>query len=264
MRNILEKFKSGEIPLNEVENGIKVLAIEKIENMAKLDIGHEFRQGRPEIIDSEGKRPEDITKIAVGILRNKGRVIISHAMSKMTDTIINRITANFSLGEVQVDSRARVIIIKKKNFVLKKTGGKVGILTAGTSDIPVAEEAFVIAEEMGCKVIAAYDVGVDAIQRLYPALKMMIENEVDVAIVIAGKEASLPNVVAGNVDFPVIGVPTSIGSGFGGKGIGALMSMLLACSRGIAVVNIDCGLEAAIIASLFANRVARFRNKCSL
>jgi hypothetical protein len=152
-----------------------------------------------------------------------------------------------------------MIVIKKKSFEVKRSGGKVGILTAGTSDISVAEEAKVVAEEMGCEVITAYDVGVAGIHRLFSPLKEMIGTDVDVVIVVAGREGALPSVVAGLVDVPVIAVPTSVGYGLGERGVSALMAMLQACSLGIAVVNIDGGVAAGAAAALIANRVAKFK-----
>jgi hypothetical protein len=159
-----------------------------------------------------------------------------------------------------VNKKARIMVIKKKDLIFESYDGKVGILTAGTSDIPIAEEARVVAEEMGCTVFTAYDVGVAALHRLLQPLKELIQNDVDSLIVVAGREGALPSVVAGLVDIPVIGVPTSIGYGLGEKGISALMAMLQACSLGLAVVNIDGGVAAGAIAALIANRVAKARN----
>ena len=138
---------------------------------------------------------------------------------------------------------------------------RIGILTAGTSDIQVAEEARIIVEEMGCRVITAYDVGVTGIHRLIPPLKEMIAGDVDVLIVVAGREGALPTVVAGMVDLPVIAVPTSVGYGLGEKGISALIAMLQSCSLGLAVVNIDGGVAAGAIAAMIANRIAKFKRK---
>jgi len=155
-----------------------------------------------------------------------------------------------------LNERARMVVLKDKGFKVSRTGGKIGIVSAGTSDIPVAEEAKAVAEEMGCEVLTAYDVGVAGLHRLFPPLKEMITEGVDVMVVVAGREAALTSVVAGLVEVPVIGVPTSIGYGFGSGGTSALMSMLQACPLGIAVVNIDGGVAAGAMAALIANRVA--------
>ena len=131
-------------------------------------------------------------------------------------------------------------------------GQKIGVLTAGTSDIPVAEEAAITAEVMGCSVIRGYDVGVAGIHRLLEPLKDMIQQDVACVIVVAGMEGALPSVVAGMVGVPVIGVPTSIGYGLGAGGIGALTTMLQSCSPGLVVVNIDNGFNAGATAALIA------------
>ena len=125
----------------------------------------------------------------------------------------------------------------------------------------MAEEARIVAEEMGCEVTTTYDVGVAGIHRILSPLMNMINKDVDVLIVIAGREGALPSVVASMIDIPIIGVPTSIGYGFGGNGVSALTAMLQACPLGLAVVNIDSGVAAGSIAALIANRTAKFRRK---
>jgi NCAIR mutase (PurE)-related protein len=150
-------------------------------------------------------------------------------------------------------------ILKKKTHATPNSGGRIGILTAGTSDIPVAEEAKVIAQEMGCTTYVNYDVGVAGIHRLMEPVKQLIENDVDVVVVVAGREGALASVVSGLVDIPVIAVPTSNSYGFGAKGVSTLMAMLQSCSLGLAVVNIDGGVAAGAMATLIANRAAKYR-----
>ena len=140
---------------------------------------------------------------------------------------------------------------------IKFHGGKVGILTAGTSDIGVAEESRLMCEAMNCKCITSYDVGVAGIQRIFPILKKMIKEDVDCIIVVAGMEGALATLVATMVDIPIIGIPTSVGYGYGEKGIAALASMLQSCSLGLSVVNIDNGIAAGGIAANIANRAIR-------
>lgn len=258
MKEILENVAKGKISIEEAERLLKVLIIEEISNLAKLDIKRELRKGIPEIILAEGKSPKDLLKIAIKMLEKNGKAIISRVTKKQAKFLIKTIPKDLIL---QVNKKARIIIIKKKGVEIKKTGGKIGILAAGTSDIPVAEEARIIAEELGCEVFIAYDVGVAGIHRLLTPLKEFINEDVDVIIVVAGREGALPSVVAGMVDIPVIAVPTSIGYGFGEKGISALMAMLQSCSLGLAVVNIDSGIAAGTMAALIANRVAKFKSK---
>jgi len=258
LREVLEKLVKGQISMDDAEKLLKILVIEEIGNLARIDVGREFRKGIPEIILAEGKSPEDVAQIALRMLNENGRAIISRATREQIE-IIRKATLDDAF--LQVDNRVGMAVIKKKDFEIKRTGGKVGILTAGTSDISVAVEAKVVAEEMGCEVIRAYDVGVAGIHRLFPPLKEMIAKDVDVIIVVAGREGALPSVVAGLVDVPVIAVPTSVGYGLGEKGVSALMAMLQACSLGLAVVNIDGGVAAGAVAALIANRVAKFKNR---
>jgi pyridinium-3,5-biscarboxylic acid mononucleotide synthase len=144
-----------------------------------------------------------------------------------------------------------MIVVDRRACVQEKTG-KIGVLTAGTSDIPVAEEAATIAEVMGCGVIRGYDVGVAGIHRLLDPLKDMIRQDVACVVVVAGMEGALPSVVAGMVGVPVIGVPTSIGYGLGAGGIGALTTMLQSCAPGLVVVNIDNGFNAGATAAIIS------------
>jgi NCAIR mutase (PurE)-related protein len=135
--------------------------------------------------------------------------------------------------------------------------GKIGLLTAGTSDIPIAEEAKVIVEQGGCEVISSYDIGVAGIHRLFPQIAHMVEEDVCAFIVCAGMEGALPSVVAGLVDVPVIGVPTSVGYGIGADGKAALYSMLQSCAPGLSVVNIDNGFGAGVCALTIAKNIAK-------
>ncbi|MCD6325624.1 nickel pincer cofactor biosynthesis protein LarB [Candidatus Bathyarchaeota archaeon] len=258
LRDILKKVAKGEISVEEAERLLRILAIEEVGNMAKIDIGREHRRGIPEVILAEGKTPEDLAEITVKMLKKSGRAIISRVTKEQIHTIKDALPKD---ADVEIHSKARIIIVRMGDLKVEKTGGKIGILTAGTSDIQVAEEARIIAEEMGCEVITAYDVGVAGIHRLIPPLKEMIAGDVDVLIVVAGREGALPTVVAGMVDLPVIAVPTSVGYGLGEKGISALIAMLQSCSLGLAVVNIDGGVAAGAIAAMIANRIAKFKRK---
>jgi NCAIR mutase (PurE)-related protein len=253
MRKILERLVKGEISTEEAEKLLKLSAIEKVSNMAKVDIGREFRKGIPEIILASGKEPKDVVKIAQHIIKKRGRVIISRADDKCIKAIKKMVKPDIDLF---INKRSGMIVIKRKDFKLEKTGGKIGIITAGTADISIAEEAKIVAEEMGCDVFTAYDVGIAGIHRLFRPLKKMLKEGVDAIIVVAGMEGALPALVAGLVDVPVIGVPASLSFGFGEKGISALMAMLQACPLGLSVVNIDNGVAAGAFASLIARRVA--------
>ena len=148
--------------------------------------------------------------------------------------------------------RAKILVIRKQ-IAKKDPVAKIGIITAGTSDINIAEEARVIVEEGGCETITSYDIGVAGIHRLFPQIAHMVKEGVRAFIVCAGMEGALPSVVAGLVDVPVIGVPTSIGYGVGEGGRVALDAMLQSCAPGIAVVNIDNGFGAGVFALSIVN-----------
>jgi hypothetical protein len=175
--------------------------------------------------------------------------------------LLERLKTEFRDCKFDVYSRSRMVVIHYADNRPKQTGGRVGVLTAGTSDIRVAEEAVVVAKEMGCEVSTAYDVGVAGIHRLFQPLRAMLEAPVDSIVVAAGMDGALPSVVAGLVDVPVIGLPTSIGYGMGGQGVAALMGMLQSCSPGLVVVNIDNGVGAGATAGLISNRMAALRNQ---
>lgn len=254
MREILEKLARGEISVDEAEKLLKIFEIAEVEGLARIDLGRGIRRGVPEIIVAEGKSTDEVVKIAKRMLDEVGRAIISRASGDL-------MKINLPGAIVEVHERARIVVLKREGFRVERTGGKVGILTAGTSDIRIAEEAGVIAEEMGCEVLRAYDVGIAGLHRLFEPLKEMIREDVDVLIVVAGREGALASLVAGLVDIPVIAVPSSSGYGFGGRGLSALMSMLQSCPLGLAVVNIDGGVPAGVVASLIANRVAKYRRR---
>jgi NCAIR mutase (PurE)-related protein len=256
LREILEKIAKNELSFEEAELLLRFHAIEEISNCAKIDVNREFRNGLPEIILAEGKSTSDLLEISLKLLSKCGRVIISRCSQEQIGALRAAVSGDAAL---EVHERARIVIMRKVDAVVRRTGGKIGILTAGTSDIGVAEEAELLAEEMGCEVFTAYDVGVAGIHRLLEPLKDFVLKDVDVIVVVAGREGALASVVAGLVDVPVIGVPTSNSFGFGEKGVSALMSMLQSCSLGLAVVNIDGGVAAGAVATAIANRVAKFR-----
>jgi hypothetical protein len=254
MREILEKLVREEISIEEAESVLRGSTIDEITELAKIDVNREIRKGFPEVILAEGKSTSDVVKIGLNMVERNSRAIISRASPELFEEIEKLIEKDV---KVEGYSRARMVILRKNGFKIESNEGKVGVLTAGTSDIPVAEETKIMAEEMGCSVYTSYDAGVAGIHRLFPILKDFLMEDLDVLVVIAGREGALPAVVSGLVDIPIIGVPTSIGYGYGGGGTSALMSMLQACSMGIAVVNIDGGVAAGCIAALIAKRAHR-------
>jgi hypothetical protein len=255
LHEILEKLAKGEISVKDAEKALKISFVENLSSVARLDVGRENRRGIPEFIFAEGKTTEDLLKICKRMLDRVGRVIAT----RLDETQLRAIKKQFSRYEIQKPPHAMSIVIKRKEYQGPRDGGRVGILTAGTVDQGVAEEAALIAKAMGCEAFLEADAGVAGIHRLVEPLKKMIEHDVDCLIVVAGREGALPTVVAGLVDIPLIAVPASSGYGHGGRGEAALMAMLQACSLGIAVVNIDSGVAAGVVAAQIANRVAKAR-----
>jgi len=258
LRETLEKLSRGEISVDDAEKALKLDVVQKVGSIARLDVSRVSRRGIPEIILAEGKSEDDLAAICRNMLEHDHRTIVS----RVSDSQLSMLRRNFGAPHMFEEFKhARSVVIKQKDFVQKMTGGKVGILTAGTVDLGVAEEAQMVANEMGCVTFLQVDAGVAGIHRLSEPLVNLIKNDVDCLIVVAGREGALPTVVAGLVDLPLISVPTSSGYGYGGKGTAALMAMLQACSLGLAVVNIDSGIAAGVVASQIANRVARARKK---
>lgn len=246
MNEILQKLVKGEISIETAEKMLKTMEIMELEDFAKMDTHRDIRTGVPEAVFAEGKEDEEIIKILMSCA-NKGRIMVTRLENRRYEVIKDELAPLIDKGfKVEYNKRARILIVKDHNV---KKIGKIGVVTAGTSDIPVAEEARVVAEEAGCEVLRSYDVGVAGIHRLFSQIREMIEKDVEVIIVVAGMEGALPSVVAGLVDMPVVGVPTSVGYGVGEGGFTALYAMLQSCAPGIAVVNIDNGYGAAVFAS---------------
>jgi len=209
-------------------------------NFAKVDHHRELRRGFPEIIYGLGKTDEQILKIAGEIIKKGGSLLITRAEPRTYRKIKKTIPG------ACYNAPAKAVYLKQKHSVTGK--GKIMILTAGTSDIPVAEEAYVTCDMLGNEVERVYDVGVAGLHRLLGEYEKI--NKAKVIIAVAGMEGALPSVVAGLVSVPIIAVPTSVGYGASFKGLAALLAMLNSCSGGVAVVNIDNGFGAAYLASL--------------
>lgn len=246
VEEVLRQYRNGAISLEEASVAIEGLRLERVGEFACLDLGRGVRCGMPEVILAEGKDADHLAKIAIRHAQAAGRCVITRISGEQAGVVMEQAAA-LDIGAAHRE-QGRVLVLST-GAAPRKNGGIVGIITAGTSDIPVAEEAKVIAEEMGCTVLSAYDVGAAGIHRLFPALKPLLDAHV--LIVCAGREGTLPAVVAGLVDKPVIGVPVSTGYGYMGEGRAALASMLQSCSV-IAVVNIDAGFTAGAFAARIA------------
>lgn len=219
----------------------------KTGDVAILDLAREARTGIPEVVLAEGKRDEDLVAVVRAFAAHKPRVLVSRLAPERVPLLVGL--------PVAYHARARLAVVGEGRR--PKTGGRVLVLAAGTADVEVAEEARVVAEELGCETRHHYDVGVAGIHRLYPALDDA--SWADAIVVVAGREGALAPVVAGLVDRPVIGVPVSVGYGAGGRGEAALLSMLQSCSP-LTVVNIDAGFVGGACAAQIADRVAGARS----
>ncbi len=249
IRDILEQLKRGEIDEARAEQLLKLDFLERIGEHTCFDHAREARRGIPEIVFGETKTPAMVADIVERVMEDRDVILVSRASKSHVDAVRKVIDPRM----VRYIEPSRMIVVdKRKNPIMK---GKVGIMTAGSSDIAVAEEAKAVAEAMGCKVFTEYDIGVAALHRMLDPLSRMLEQGVDVLVVCAGMEGALPTVISGLTDVPVIGVPTSVGYGFGGKGEAALMGMLQTCSPGLVVVNIDNGIAAGATAALISLRV---------
>ena len=213
--------------------------------IVRIDSDRARRTGIPEVVLAAHKRPDDLAASISRLLDANGRVLVSRLRDDQWDTL------DRFAGEGVAIERADV----------KPTGGRIAVISAGSSDRPVAEEAALMAREMGVEVTRVTDVGVAGLHRLVQPLREIVARDVDCIIVAAGMDGALPSVVAGLVEAPVIGLPVNVGYGHGGGGEAALMSMLQSCAPGITVVNIDNGIGAGSTAALIANRMATARRR---
>lgn len=221
---------------------IKSFAYEEL-SIAKLDTHRQVRQGIPEVIFAEGKAVDDVVIIVEAMIKKGLPAFVTRAQQECYTAILEK--KGSRKWNVKHNLRARTILIQEEP-VQSKEFGNVLVICAGTSDIPIAEEAVETARFLGSKVNHAYDVGVAGIHRLISSIGLI--NEARVLIVVAGMEGALPSVVGGLTDKPIIAVPTSVGYGTSLGGLTALFAMLNSCVPGIAVVNIDNGFGAGCLA----------------
>ena len=256
IRRILEDYKKGKISKDEAEREVRLFSMASIKEIGLIDTHRDKRTGVPEVIFGEGKTDDEIISIMKKFIEKRGRCIVT----RLTPARVTKLSRNLKEFKIEKNKRAGALVVSKKQSKIKKTGGRVAVLCAGTSDIPKAEEAAIISREMGCDVISFYDIGIAGIHRTIPAIEEIIKQDIDALVVAAGMEGALPSVIAGLIDVPVIGLPISTGYGEAGHGRAALYSMLQSCAPGIATVNIDNGFGAGAMAALIANRAAKFRD----
>jgi NCAIR mutase (PurE)-related protein len=243
LRNLLEQVQSGSMDLDSAMQRLKKLPFDDL-GYAKIDNHRCMRQGVPEVIYCEGKTIPQIQGIVKRIAEHHSNILASRASSQVYDGI-REVVEDCVYHEM-----ARMVVINPREI---EKVGNIAVVSAGTSDIPVAEEAAITAETLGNNVNRIYDVGVAGIHRLLNCCEDLFQ--ANAVVVVAGMEGALASVVGGLVSSPVIGVPTSVGYGASFGGVAALLSMLNSCASGVSVVNIDNGFGAGYQASLI-NMVA--------
>jgi len=241
---LLKNVKDGNLELGQAVDQLKQLPFEDL-GYAKVDHHREIRTGYPEVIFCPGKTNDQIRGIVERLLA-KGTNIMASRAEKFVYEAIKDLHPN-----MEYYPEARTIFIQQKEIAKSKS--RILVVTGGTSDIPVAEEAVVTAEKLGCTVERLYDVGVAGIHRLLANLHRL--DSVQVIIAVAGMEGALPSVLGGLTDKPVIAVPTSIGYGANFGGLAALLAMLNSCASGVSVVNIDNGFGAGFMASTIIRQI---------
>ena len=249
---ILAAVRSAELSPEEAAERLREGEVRYVGGFAALDTGRAGRKGVPEIVYARGKSPAQAAKICAAILESKDRVVLSAPTPEHEEAVRQ------TLPDTPIRHAGRSLVLGRGEPVL--TGGRVGALSAGTSDLPVLDEALAVAREMGAETLTFHDVGVAGIHRLTGPLAQLAEFDPDCVVVAAGMEGALPSVVSGLVPVPVIGLPTSTGYGLGGDGTAAILGMLQTCSPGLSVVNVDNGVGAGATAALIANRAASARN----
>ena len=243
-REILQKVKSGEITLEEAEQFFRREPFQEM-GYAKLDMHREVRSGFPEVIFCSGKADEHLLQIFGKLYEENGEVFGTRASREQYELLKN------VYPQVQYDSISHIIKVEKPG---KKLQGLIAVCTAGTADIPVAEEAAQTAVYFGSYVERVFDVGVSGIHRLLSRLEVI--QKANCIVAVAGMEGALASVLGGLVDKPVIAVPTSVGYGASFRGLSALLTMINSCANGVATVNIDNGYGAGYLATQI-NRMAK-------
>ncbi|HEY9888987.1 MAG TPA: nickel pincer cofactor biosynthesis protein LarB [Candidatus Obscuribacterales bacterium] len=252
LRQLLEAIAAGQISPDRAFEKLKYLEYEPVEAFAKVDHHRSLRTGFPEVIWGPGKTVAQIVSI-MQALREHTPVVMA---TRIDPAIAQQIRA--ALPEVMYFDQARICALVPMNWQPQHPG-TIGILTAGTADLPVAEEAAVTAELSGFPVLRLWDVGVAGIHRLLRHRSVVAQ--ADVLIVVAGMEGALPSVVAGFSDVPIVAVPTSVGYGASFGGVSALLTMLNSCATGIGVVNIDNGFGAAMLAGQILRTAQRLQTQ---
>lgn len=239
LKEMLQQVQDGSMPVEQAMHKMRALPYEEL-GFAKVDHHRYLHKGFPEVIYCPGKTNEQILEIALRLARSGGPVLATRAEPAVYETLKKK----FSAAEYYPEARA--VVIRGRDSI--EPTGSVGVVCAGTADVPVAEEAALTVELMGGKVSRLYDVGVAGIHRLLHSWEQL--NRARVLVVVAGMEGALASVVGGMAACPVIAVPTSVGYGANFAGLAPLLTMLNSCAAGVTVVNIDNGFGAGYAAAL--------------
>ncbi len=239
LKQMLDQVAKGELSPEQAETALKDMAFESID-YAHIDHHRSLRKGFPEVIFGQGKTAEQIIGIMQVMAKNEEIILVTRMDRQKADQV------RTLFPEAEYDGEARILLLKTREPEIRSKG-EILVITAGTSDIPVAKEAEITARAMGNQVRTLFDVGVAGIHRLFAHGKQI--QAASVLVVVAGMEGALPSVVAGMVRAPVIAVPTSVGYGTSFGGMTALLGMLNSCSSNVAVVNIDNGFGAGFMAA---------------
>lgn len=249
-RELLERVREGTMSVDEAESLLRKQPFEELGNYAKLDVHRGLRSGFPEVVFCSGKSDQHLCSIYQSLYQEYGEVFGTRADSHQFELIKK------AIPEIEYDAISHILKVEKPN---KKRVGKIAVCTAGTADIPVAEEAAQTAEYFGSFVERIYDVGVSGLHRLLAKLDLI--QSANCVVAVAGMEGALASVIGGLVRVPVIATPTSVGYGASMHGLSALLTMINSCANGIAVVNIDNGYGAGYMATQI-NRLAE-QDGCS-
>jgi pyridinium-3,5-biscarboxylic acid mononucleotide synthase len=240
LKRLLEQVQLGQIDVDAALDELRQLPFENLDGFATLDHHRALRNGFPEVVFGQGKQPAQVISIVRRLAERNDRVLVTRVDQAMAEEI------QAELPELDYHPLPRLLVFDRSAPAEKRPG--VLVVTAGTADMPVAEEAAITSELMGNTVERMFDVGVAGIHRLLHQTQRLWQ--ANVVVVVAGMDGALPSVVGGLVSSPVIAVPTSVGYGASFNGLSALLTMLNSCATGVAVVNIDNGFGAGYLASI--------------
>ncbi len=260
LKDLLSDVSEKKISIDDAYTKIKKMSLVDVDDIVQFDVFRDARTGVPEVVYAEFKTPEHCIEIIQKVVPKK-RIVLFTRLKKTHKDAFNDFFNKEKDFNIEMSNLGNSAIVYSSDYSIPKIENtKVGLITAGTSDIPIAIEAEYVLKIMGIETLNAYDIGVAGLHRLITPLKTMLSDGIDVLIVFAGMEGALPSVIAGLVDVPIIAVPISVGYGIKPPGEVALLSMLSSCSPGMSIVNVDGGFNAGAMAGLIALRCSQRRS----